>query len=274
MSKERFIKLIDCEETDYLQENHPNAFLLLTLIARRARRASGKPDGLEIGEAKIGDYKKAGIETRDKYRTAIQVLVDRSHIKITETCRTRKKCPTPTPTRSTTKGTKVSLCDARIYDINLKDDHHQNPHRHPHRTPTGPPPDPHEQEVKECKEVKEEKEKIKKEKVVALKINFREFVTLTQEEHGKLLALHGQLMLDTMFDILNSYKGSSGKTYKSDYQTMAKGGWVLREANKRENDEATKRHNPIQYNAGIRKPSTEPSKKRFFPRSIESFQGN
>ena len=57
MSNQRFIKFIDSDETFYLIEHHPNAFLLLTIIASRARRISGNPDGLEIGEAHIGDYK-------------------------------------------------------------------------------------------------------------------------------------------------------------------------------------------------------------------------
>ena len=87
---ERFIKFIDSEESQYLQENHLNAFSLLCLIAKRARRISGNPDGLEIGECFIGDYRKAGIETRKKYRVALNILVQRNHIEIIETCRTRK----------------------------------------------------------------------------------------------------------------------------------------------------------------------------------------
>jgi hypothetical protein len=31
-----------------------------------------------------------------------------------------------------------------------------------------------------------------------------------------------------MLNILDSYKGSSGKSYKSDYHTFCEGGWVLR----------------------------------------------
>jgi hypothetical protein len=165
----RFIKFIPSQESDFLQENHPNAFLLLCLIAKRARRISGHPDGLEIGEAQIGDYKKAGIETRDKYRTALEILVKRSHIRICETCRTRKKSsphqnvekifeiknsPTETtngyPTGSTTIGTKVKLLRSDVWDINSEQITEKNPHQNsqldPHRTPTGSPPDPHEQE--------------------------------------------------------------------------------------------------------------------------------
>lgn len=143
-----FIQFVrDSKESEYLQENHPNAFLLLCLIARRARRISGHPDGLKIGEAHVGDYKNAGIETRDKYRTAIKILEGRGHIKISETCRNRKN----TPTGITTVGTLVKLIRSDVWDINSEYDHHLNPHR----TPTGSPPDPHEQE----RTIKNNKEK-------------------------------------------------------------------------------------------------------------------
>lgn len=157
MSNQRFLKLIDSEEADYLLENHPNAFLLLCLIAKRARRISGKPDGLEIGEAQIGDYRKAGIETRNKYRTALDVLIKRNHCKIVETCRKRKTLPTDSTTGSTTIGTKVSLSRSDVYDINPENGHHRNHHRNHHRTTTEPPPNHHEQErIKNDKNDKKE----------------------------------------------------------------------------------------------------------------------
>lgn len=158
MTTERFIKFIPSEEADYLQEHHTNAFLLLCQIAKRGRRISGKPDGLEIGEAHIGDYKKAGIETRDKYRTALNILIQRAHIKKVETCRNRKKAPTVSPTGSTTIGTKVILLKSDIWDINPEVDNQQNPHINPHRTPTEPPPNPHEQERKKNDKKEERKE--------------------------------------------------------------------------------------------------------------------
>lgn len=110
----RFIKFIPSKESDYLQENHPNAFLLLCLIAKRARRIAGEPDGLEIAESHIGDYKKAGIESERKYRTAKKILEDRKHIKICETCRNRKK----STTKVTTIGTLVKILRSDVWDIN------------------------------------------------------------------------------------------------------------------------------------------------------------
>lgn len=109
-----FIKLNRCPETEYLMENHPNAFLLLTQIALRARRTAGHPDGREVGESEIGDYWKAGIPGEKAYRTAKDVLERRLHIQIVETCRKRKKGATA----KATNGTLVKLLESSIWDIN------------------------------------------------------------------------------------------------------------------------------------------------------------
>lgn len=135
---ERFLKLILSSELDFLQENHPNAFLLLILIAKRARRYDGDPDDLVIGEAYIGDFEKAGIATRQQYRTALDVLTMRSHIIKVETCRTRKKSTNGT----TTKGTKVKILRSDVCDINPD----YGNHRINHRPTTDQPPTNHEQE--------------------------------------------------------------------------------------------------------------------------------
>jgi hypothetical protein len=148
MSNSRFIKLIICEETDFLRENHPNAFLLLSLIAQRARRTSNHPDGLQIGEAHIGDFKKAGIETRQKYRTALQILISRKHVQKMETCRTRQKSTTGT----TTEGTKIKLLRSDVWDINPQ--YENNIIHHP--STTEQPPSNHEQERKRKKKKEQE----------------------------------------------------------------------------------------------------------------------
>ncbi len=138
---DHFLQLVRSEETEFLLEHHPNAFLLLTLIAKRARRKAGHPDGLKPGQCYIGDYRKAGIQTRQKYRTALDFLIMRATIKIVETCRTRKKSTTGT----TTVGTLVELLSSTVYDINLESNNHQ----HNHRATTEQPPNNHEQESKE-----------------------------------------------------------------------------------------------------------------------------
>lgn len=55
-------------------------------------------------------------------------------------------------------------------------------------------------------------------------------VTLTTEEHGKLLTLYGS-KLDAAIEALDSYMESNGKKYKSCYATMKKGGWVWDKVN-------------------------------------------
>jgi len=64
-----FIKMNDCEETRHLLRR-PGDFALLALIAMRARRRdSQQNDGLDVGEAYIGDIDAAGLTPRS-YRTA------------------------------------------------------------------------------------------------------------------------------------------------------------------------------------------------------------
>ncbi len=57
---ENFIQLSRNEKTFSILQDHPNAFLLLSLIALRARRTKGSPIGLEIGECYIGDFRSCG----------------------------------------------------------------------------------------------------------------------------------------------------------------------------------------------------------------------
>jgi hypothetical protein len=116
----RFLKLnLDNDEADFLALRHPNAFILLYFIAKRARRIPGQADGLIIGQCHIGDFKSYGLTERE-YRTAKSVLTNRKIIKIIETNRTRKKSTTGT----TTVGTLVQLLDSKVWDINpeTKDD--------------------------------------------------------------------------------------------------------------------------------------------------------
>lgn len=141
-----FIKFIrDSEESDFLLEKYPNAFLLLCLIAKRARRVANHPDGLEIGQAYLGDHFKCGL-TRQQYRTALNVLTIRGHITILENCRTRQK----STTGSTTVGTLVKLLSSNVWDINIEDHNH----RINHRPTTDQPPTNHKEELKKPKELK------------------------------------------------------------------------------------------------------------------------
>jgi len=61
------------DSPDELCCNHPNAFRLLYLIAKRARWRVGLNDGISIGEALLGDWEQMGM-TRQEYRSAVKLL--------------------------------------------------------------------------------------------------------------------------------------------------------------------------------------------------------
>lgn len=67
---------------------------------------------------------------------------------------------------------------------------------------------------------------VKKEKKINIcpKKQFSESVTLTEIEYAKLITQYGEEDTKRLVDILNNYKLSSGKKYKSDYHTLI--GWV------------------------------------------------
>lgn len=77
-------------------------------------------------------------------------------------------------------------------------------------TPESPPPLTQEQKAKAEK---------------AKKYKYAEFVTLTRDEYAKLCELHGEEAAKRMIEILDNYKGSKGKKYKSDYRTILN--WVV-----------------------------------------------
>jgi hypothetical protein len=84
-------------------EERPTAFLLLSLIANRARRTNEKDLSidLEIGEALIGDYFAYNV-TESVYRTDKKYLIKNGFI---------------VTTRADRRGTIVKLIDSNIFDI-------------------------------------------------------------------------------------------------------------------------------------------------------------
>ena len=64
------------------------------------------------------------------------------------------------------------------------------------------------------------------------KIHFAEFVTMTNAEYEKLISTHSKEFADQCIEVLDNYKGSSGKKYKSDYRAILT--WVIDEVKKRE----------------------------------------
>ena len=215
---ERFIKFIPSEEAIYLLTQKGHAFRLLTIIATIARRYEGSPDGLKIGEAFIGGHENYDMSEQN-YRTAKDILIRRQHLEIVETCRTRKKVTTGV----TTVGTKVKLISSNVYDLNLSLDNDRSNDR---PTTDQRPTNDKLRKIKKDKKDKKEQPQTPSSSFQE-KINFREHVRLTQTEFDSLLAKHGKDFLDRMLDSLDSYKGSNGKEYKSDFHTMKEGGWVV-----------------------------------------------
>lgn len=163
---QRFIKFIPSAEAMWLLKRKPNAFRLLTIIAEAARREEGLPDGLLKGEALIGNWADYGL-TEQTYKTAKKLLVERGHILIVETNRTRKKLfesywkvnekvATDLTTPVTTTGTKVKLISTTVYDINLKEGNDRSNDRSNDSLTTDQRPTNDEQESKEGKESKEQ----------------------------------------------------------------------------------------------------------------------
>jgi len=96
-----FIKLNRGPETLELLSDS-NAFILLTVIALRARRTGElNIHNLKCGQALIGDYENYGL-TRQQYRTAMKRLGQWGLAMF----------------KPTTRGTVARLADQRIYDIN------------------------------------------------------------------------------------------------------------------------------------------------------------
>ena len=58
------------------------------------------------------------------------------------------------------------------------------------------------------------------------KINYAEFVSMTNEEHQRLIDKYGDDKTNAMVDILDNYKGSKGTSYKNDYRAILS--WVVK----------------------------------------------
>ena len=77
------------------------------------------------------------------------------------------------------------------------------------------------------------------------KIHFADFVIMTNVEHEKLVSTYGTEFTDQCIEILDNYKGSKGKEYKSDYRAILS--WVVDEAKKR-NQQNKYTQNKTAYN--------------------------
>jgi hypothetical protein len=97
-----WIKMMRGEDILELLENAPNAFLLASLIALRARFKPGVNymNGLDQGEAFLGDHEACGL-TEQEYRTAKRQLEKWKFATFT----------------ATTKGTVAKLIGIRLFDV-------------------------------------------------------------------------------------------------------------------------------------------------------------
>ena len=78
-------------------------------------------------------------------------------------------------------------------------------------------------------ETEQKPDKVKKRKEKKSKEKKREYalhVTLTEEEHEKLLSQYGQSDTRNLIEILSNYKAATGKQYKSDYHAILN--WVIK----------------------------------------------
>ena len=58
------------------------------------------------------------------------------------------------------------------------------------------------------------------------KKKYADFVSMTEEEYGKLVSEFGEEAAKRMVEVLNNYKGAKGRTYKSDYLAILN--WVVK----------------------------------------------
>jgi hypothetical protein len=126
MNERGYIMFNRADETMELLRD-PHAFALLALIAQRARwRTLVSPDGLEIGEALLGDCERFGM-TRSVYRRALKKLVKWEQITI----------------RATTKGTIAKLISSLVFDINQTPGDHPESHQERQQSANGKPSENH-----------------------------------------------------------------------------------------------------------------------------------
>ncbi len=86
----------------------------------------------------------------------------------------------------------------------------KDPELFPEQETQSPPPMTPEQQEKAAK---------------AKKYKYAEFVTLTRDEYAKLCAEYAEDGAKRLIEILDNYKGSKGKKYKSDYRAILN--WVV-----------------------------------------------
>ena len=222
---ERFIKYIPSEKSAWLRKHYPSVFLLLSLAIEQARWSEDILDGLLPGDAILGNYEDAGL-TRKQYRTALDKGIELGYWEVVFNQKDKNLVKSPKRAiKRAIKSIVINITNSSIWDLNIPIKGQDIGQRGAN---TGPTKGHKQRKIKNVKKEKEEQPQTPS----SFKIKFRENVELTQIEFDSLLAKHGQIFLDKMLDALDSYKGSTGKTYESDYYTMKEGGWVIERVNK------------------------------------------
>ena len=104
-----YVKFNRCDEFDNLVVYNRNAYVLLSIIAKRATRFDGFASSkhgkvyLNSGEALIGDYDTFNF-TESEYRSAKKYLIDFKYISVI----------------SNRRGTIAKLLNTKIFNINIK----------------------------------------------------------------------------------------------------------------------------------------------------------
>jgi hypothetical protein len=253
---EKFIKLNTTEERnhhgDWLAMNHPTAFILLYFIARRARRCNGYQDGLMSGDALISSTDFEPKISRQNFRTAINKLVKFGYVKIVSNGK-KLFVDRKSTIKVTITGMIVNLCNTTIWDINSEDANQQSNQR-----PTNDQPTTNHKQERIRKKKNEKEEEQPPTPSSNSKIQFREHVSLTQVEYDSLKEKHGEIFVASMLDILDAYKGSNGKKYKSDFHTMKEGGWVVERTRKEKMQGNNANEKPQGFNSTRRPPGNNP----------------
>jgi len=187
-----FAKLYPSEEMLELIQHHPKAFLLLSLIAVRAKMFDGYSAlGLEKGQALIGDNKSCGL-TAKEYRTAKLLLEKLNFVAF----------------QGTNRGTIATLLDSRIYDVSCNQ---KGELEGKQRASKG--------RLTRSIDSKD----INKKENIKEKSLFLDLVYLTEEEHKKLIDKFGEPITNIWINKLNTYghqKAKVFKEYTSHYHTI------------------------------------------------------
>lgn len=136
MSEPNYVQLMRSEEAKFLLAYHPNAFIVLSFIAIHARRVSGLPDGLIIGDALVSSESFSPGLSRQNFRTAIEKLAELKYIKIISNGKRffeREK----STIKVTIKAYLVNLCASEVYNINGKSGNQHSNQQPTNDQPTG-----------------------------------------------------------------------------------------------------------------------------------------